>query len=248
MKIAAAQISCVLGDVVANLAKIRDFCGRAKATGAELIVFPEMADTGYALRAIAKNLGLAIISGISERDGSCIYNTQVCLDAAGEIVAKYRKTHLFTPAPIEEGKCFTAGCELMTHPLGSFRFGLSICYDLRFPEIYRTLAVEQNANVFVISSAWPFPRVEHLRLLATARAVENQSYVVLANRIGTDAGVNFCGNSAIIDPAGAVVAAASSEREELLVTDLSLPLLETVRHQMPVFAHRRPELYLPRPR
>ncbi|MDQ3116483.1 MAG: carbon-nitrogen family hydrolase [Verrucomicrobiota bacterium] len=261
MKIAAAQIACNLGDLAANARKMREFAGRAKAAGAELVVFPEMADTGYAmpviraqakpwnegvvpeLQEIARNLSLAIISGVSEKEGDAIYNSQVVIDAAGAIIAKYRKTHLFAPAPIEEDKCFAPGQALVSVALGPLRLGLTICYDLRFPEIYRALAVEQGANAFIISSAWPFPRVEHQRVLATARAIENQSYVVLANRVGKDDGTPFCGSSAIIDPSGVVVAAASAEREELVVAEVSPAVLDEIRARMSVFAHRRPDLY-----
>lgn len=263
MKIASAQIACTLGHVDSNVAKIRDFSARAKAAGAELVVFPEMADTGYSMaviqnaatawttgavreiRNIAKELSIAIICGVSERDGPSIYNAQVCIDATGEIAAKYRKTHLFAPAPIEEHKCFTAGGEFATFAVGALRFGLSICYDLRFPEMYRRLAVEEAVNVFILSSAWPFPRVEHFRILAAARAIENQSYVVVANRVGTDDGVTFCGSSALIDPSGVVVASASADCEELLIADVSEETVRLVRDGMPVFSHRREELYHP---
>jgi predicted amidohydrolase len=261
LKIAVAQIACAVGDVSVNVQKLRNFSARAKQAGAELLVFPEMADTGYsmsairehattwnegavpALRATAKELSLAIISGVSERAGSCIFNAQVVIDRAGEVVAKYRKTHLFTPAPIEEHKCFTCGGELTAFDLQELRLGLSICYDLRFPEIYRALAADRGANVFVISSAWPFPRVEHLRTLATARAIENQSYCILANRVGTDHGTTFCGSSAIIDPYGVIIAAASGDREEPIYGEISLTVVQSVRERMPVFSHRRPELY-----
>jgi len=261
LKTAVAQISCAVGDMAANVRKLRDFSVRAEAAGAELIVFPEMADTGYsmpaiqqhasswregavpALREIAAQLGIAIISGVSEREESLIYNTQIVINAAGEVVAKYRKTHLFTPAPTEEHKCFTGGDELAVVTMGPLRLGLSICYDLRFPELYRSLASDDGVNTFVISSAWPFPRVEHLRTLAMARAIENQSYCVLANRVGTDNRTTFCGASAIIDPYGTVIAAASPDREELIYGDLSLGVLQAVRERMPVLSHRRPELY-----
>lgn len=261
MKIAAAQISCTLGDLSANLRKIHEFTSRAKDEGAELVVFPEMADTGYAMRIIretakpwsegavpklqkiAQTLKITIISGISERADECIYNSQVVIDAGGAIVAKYRKTHLFSPAPIEEDKCCKPGNELASFALGPLRFGLSICYDLRFPEFHRALAVEEKANVLIISSAWPFPRVEHLRILSTARAIENQSYVVLANRVGTDDGVQFCGTSAVIDPLGAVVAAASAEGEEVVLAEIAETTIQSVRRSMTVFAHRRVDLY-----
>jgi omega-amidase len=259
VKIAAAQIACRLGDLSANLRILRDFAEDAKAAGAEWVVFPEMADTGYTmqiiherakpwsegavpeLQRIARTLSITIISGVSEKEDELIYNSQVVIDSTGAIVAKYRKTHLF--APIEEDKYCAPGQELVSLALGPFKVGLTICYDLRFPEIYRALAVDHGVNVFIISSAWPFPRVEHLRVLATARAIENQSYVVLANRVGRDDGAPFCGTSAVIDPYGVVVAAASADRAELIVADLSQEVLENVRERMPVFAHRREDIY-----
>ena len=272
MKVAAAQISCVLGDRAANLGKVRDFAFRAKRAGAELIVFPEMIDTGYSmptikqhaaawkegaapeLQKLAKELGLGIVCGISDRDGESIYNAQVFVDATGKIVAKYRKTHLVTAAPLDERSCFSAGNEFVScksafrtdspgGEIDKFNVGLTICYDLRFPEVCRALAVGHNANVFVTSSAWPFVRIEHLQVLARARAIENQCYLILANRVGTDDGVTFCGSSAIIDPSGAIIAGASADREELLQAEISNDVINSVRTRMAVFAHRRPDLY-----
>ena len=261
MKIAVAQIACTVGNVDANLGKIRVFAEQAREGGAEWVIFPEMADTGYVmsvirekasvwskgavpeLQSIAKEVAVGIMCGVSEREGSAIFNSQVLINANGAVIGKYRKTHLFAPLPVEEHKCFTAGAELVALPMGDLRAGLSICYDLRFPEIYRALALEQRANIFLVSSAWPVARLEHLRTLAAARAIENQTYLVLSNRVGADNGVIFCGNSAIINPAGVFVAAASCEYEELLQADISLSLLETVRARMPVFTHRRPEVY-----
>jgi omega-amidase len=261
MKIAAAQMSCAIGDVPANVRKIRDFAQRAKRDGAEWIVFPEMSDTGYVmavirefaspwdkgavpeLQLLAKELALGIICGVSERDATCIFNSQVVIDDRGQIIAKYRKTHLFAPPPVEEHKCFTAGSDLVTVEMGKLRSGLSICYDLRFPEIYRALALDAGADVFVVSSAWPVVRREHQRALAIARAIENQCFLVLANRVGVDNGAAFCGGSAIIDPGGATLAAASNDGEELVEAEISSSAIAAVRERMPVFAHRRPELY-----
>jgi omega-amidase len=261
MKIAAAQIFCALGDTDANIRKIGDFSARAKEGGAELIVFPEVADTGYAmpviqacarpwsegavpeLQRIAKSLSIAIISGVAERDGASIYNSQVFIDANGRIIGSYRKTHLFTGTPIGEDKCFASGNALRSFPFGGFRLGLSICYDLRFPEVYRTLAIEGEANVFILSSAWPFPRLEHFRTLAAARAIENQSYMIVSNRVGVDDGVRFCGSSAIIDPYGVTVASASTDQEELVQAEISEEAINSVRSKMAVFAQRRPDVY-----
>ncbi|HEY0368573.1 MAG TPA: nitrilase-related carbon-nitrogen hydrolase, partial [Chthoniobacterales bacterium] len=149
--------------------------------------------------------------------------------------------HLFSPA--DEDKCFACGSERTTFAAEAWRIGLSICYDVRFPEFYRALVCQDGADVLINSSAWPFPRVEHLRVLATARAIENQSYFVLANRVGKGDGAVFCGSSAIIDPYGVILAAASADREELLVAEISSEVLTAVRKRTPVFEHRRAELY-----
>jgi omega-amidase len=261
MKIAVAQISCSLGDPDANLLKVRDFCAWAKETDADLIVFPEMIDTGYSMPAIqahaaswnggfvpglqeiAKQLSIAIVSGVSERDGASIYNSQVFVDQQGKIIAKYRKTHLYAVAPVEEQTCFAAGDRFASFAFGNLHLGFSICYDLRFPEMYRKLATEQNVGAFIVSSAWPFPRVEHFRTLAMARAIENQSYVIASNRVGKDDDLWFCGSSAIIDPRGVTVAAASPDREELINADISDELVQSVRRRMQSLGHRRQDLY-----
>ncbi len=107
----------------------------------------------------------------------------------------------------------------------------------------RTLVVKHDANVIVNSSAWPVVRAEHLRILALARAVENQSYFIVANRVGTDDGVTFCGSSVIVDPSGAILAAAPPDREELIQAEISEQAIADVRNRVPVFAHRRGELY-----
>lgn len=261
MKVAAAQIACVLGEVDANLRKIRDFSARAKDEGVELIVFPEASDTGYsmpvirdhakpwtegavpALQKMAKEFAMTIVAGVSERDANAVYNSQVFIDPRGQLVASYRKTHLFVLPPNDESSCYTRGDKFVSVPADGFNFGLSICYDLRFPEVARALALEHGADVLLVSSAWPLPRVAHLRALAIARAIENQSYLVLANRTGIDAGVTCCGTSAIIDPSGAVLASASGDREELLTADISAEAIAEVRNKIPVFSHRRTDLY-----
>src|ERR1700745_371922 len=167
MKVAVAQISCSLGDLEANLLKVRDFSRRAKdEVGAELIVFPEMTATGDSMpvirehasdwangfvpgvQEIAKRISIAIVSGVSERDGSSIHNSQVFIDSQGNIAAKYRKTHLYAVAPVEEQTCFAPGKTFANFALGDLNFGLRICYDLRFPELFRKLVTEQNVNAF----------------------------------------------------------------------------------------------------
>ena len=162
MKVAAAQISCKPGDLNANIAKIRDFASLAK-TAAPNSSFSQKWSTPAtpcrsfggtqlpgnegaipALQKLAKRLSLSIICGVSERDCASIYNSQAFIDANGTVIAKYRKTHLVSAAPIEERDCFTPGNEFSCFNFAGMRLGLSICYDLRFPEMCRTLAVDHR--------------------------------------------------------------------------------------------------------
>ena len=242
--------------------RIRDFASRAKESGAELIVFPEMVDTGYSmpviqkhatswnegavpeLQQMAKSLSLAIICGVSERDGPSIYNSQVFIDAEWESHLEISKD---TPghgrsarrAPVLHGRrrvCQLQDRQVQSRPEHLLRPAVS-------RNVPRTLAVDHHVNVFVISSAWPFPRVEHFRILATARAIENQSYVIAANRVGTDDGVTFCGSSAIIDPLRCAVAAASADREELIKAEISEEVHE--RRSKCRYSHGGPSLLIP---
>ena len=261
MKVAAAQISCALGDFDANIRKIGDFATRAKKGGANFVVFPEMSDTGYSMpviqkhakswkegavgeiQRIAKENSIAVIAGISDREGDSIFNAQVLVDSRGDVVGKYRKTHLVTAAPLDERVCFSPGNEFVACKMGDFNIGLSICYDLRFPEMARTLAVRHGANVIVNSSAWPTIRAEHLRILALARAVENQSYFIIANRVGTDDGVTLCGGSVIVDPSGKILAAAPAGGEQLIQAEILAEVIAEARRRVPAFSHRRGDLY-----
>lgn len=261
MKVAAAQIACALGDFAANTRKIVKFAQRAKKGGADLVVFPEMSDIGYSMpviqkyakpwregavgeiQKIAKENSIAIVAGISDREGDSIFNAQVLVDSCGDVIGKYRKTHLVTAAPLDERVCFSPGKEFVVCKMSDVNIGLSICYDLRFPEMARTLAVKHDANAIVNSSAWPMVRAEHLRILAVARAVENQSYFIIANRVGTDDGVTFCGGSMIIDPSGKILATTAGGGEELIQAEISIEVIADVRQRVPAFAHRRGDLY-----
>jgi len=112
------------------------------------------------------------------------------------------------------------------------KWGFMICYDLRFPETSRQLVIK-GAEVLVICAAWPFPRESHWEVLTTARAIENQCYVIAANRIGTDGSLTFCGSSLIVNPDGIIAASASQDREELIMTDVSREHVTSLRTKLP---------------
>jgi predicted amidohydrolase len=118
-----------------------------------------------------------------------------------------------------------------------------ICYDLRFPELSRSLVL-QGAEVLVLCSAWPFPRLSHWETLIRARAIENQVYFIAANRTGTDDGaISFCGASRIVDPYGVIVTSAAEDREEMISGEISRETILAVRAKMPVLQQRRSDLY-----
>ena len=235
-------------------------------TGADLVILPELwahgafaydrwADTAEsldgptvsALAAAAQDLGATVHAGsIIERapDGR-LYNTAVTLSPAGEIVASYRKLHRFGFGQGEATE-LAAGSELVTIDLAGTRAGIATCYDLRFPELFRAL-LDRGAELFVLSSAWPDKRIRHWRLLARARAVESQCYVLACNAAGEHAGVRLGGNSLVADPWGDILAEADAEPATLSV-EIDPSQVAKTRKSFPVLADRRPAaLFAPPP-
>jgi predicted amidohydrolase len=221
--------------------------------GADLVLLPELWPNGgfaydsweataapldgpvvTALRDAARELGALVHMGsLVERDGTGrLFNTSVLLDSDGEILTIYRKIHLFGFGE-GEPKLMTPGDDVVVHD----GLGLATCYDLRFPEQFRRL-LDAGAEVVLIPAAWPAKRVGHWRLLAQARAVENQSYVVACNTAGKHSGVAMGGGSIVVDPWGSVLAEAGTD-EEVLVADLDLDVVARTRSGFPILADRR---------
>jgi omega-amidase len=260
MKIAIAQIECTVGNVSSNLNKISVFIKKAAEEGCRVVIFPEMADTGYDVSQVARYASswergpieriqkdaiqgsLYVICGLSELVNGRIYNVLAVVGPDGQLMTKYRKTHLAAFSPLHEDKIFTPGNSFETVQIGDMIWGLMICYDLRFPEFSRSLALE-GSEVLVLSSAWPFPRLRHWNTLIAARAIENQVFVAAANYVGKNASVTFCGSSRIVDPFGVTIASASEEREVLIVGEIEKTEVDRVRKTMPVLEHRRNDLY-----
>jgi predicted amidohydrolase len=221
--------------------------------GADLVVLPELWPQGgfsydgweeqaqpldgavvRAMRAAAADLGATVHMGsLVERDeAGRLFNTSVLLGADGAVLATYRKVHLFGFGE-GEPKLMTPGDGPVVHD----GLGLATCYDLRFPEMFRAL-LDRGAEVVLMPAAWPAKRVQHWRLLARARAVENQSYVVACNTAGTHAGVPMGGHSMVVDPWGEPLAEAG-DAEEVLVADLDRDLVRRTRASFPVLMDRR---------
>lgn len=230
--------------------------------GADLVVLPELwAHGGFsyrswqddaealtgptvtALRTAAREARVVLHGGsIIERDpaSGLLYNTAVVVDSDGDLIATYRKLHRFGFSD-GEPRLLSAGEQLATVDLhlggGSVPVGLATCYDLRFPELFRMLTVN-GMQVSVIVAAWPRARVDHWRVLAQARAVENQVFVIACNTAGTHAGVAMGGHSMVVDPHGRVLAEAG-EDEQVLSADLDLGGVDAARANFPVLLDRR---------
>ncbi len=260
MKISTAQISVVPGDVKGNTDIMLTYVGQAKGRGADVIVFPKMADTGYDLPLVVKtaqdwNKGtvpslkkaaaehrINIVAGVSERVSEGVYNTNVIINREGEVIGAYRKTHLCTNNPPLEHHFLQAGNKLEIFGLEDTQCGFMTCYDIRFPEIARTLTIK-GAKILFITSAFSMSRIQHWEILLAARAIENQVFVVACNRIGTDAGMTFCGASTIIDPYGTIVSIGSAIHEGLITGEINLDMINALRSQYKVLEDRRPALY-----
>jgi predicted amidohydrolase len=200
------------------------------------------------MSSVAREAGMWITGGVIEREGEHIFNTTPLFDRSGELVATYRKIHLYDvelagQPPFRESATFTAGEQVVTHDVEGTRVGLSTCYDIRFPELYRALMVA-GAQVFTIPSQFQFQTgVDHWEVLLRARAIENQCFVVAADQWGTygdpSKGRRSYGNSMIVDPWGMVVGRSAEEGDDVLIAELDLAELRRIRETMPVLQHRR---------
>lgn len=183
----------------------------------------------------------SIIERQSDGSDSRLFNTSVVIDPAGRRHAVYRKIHRFGFSD-GEPRLLSPGEASVTKPIvtdqgATALVGLSTCYDLRFPELYRVLT-DWGTEINLIPAAWPLSRIEHWRTLGMARAIENQTYVVQCNLTGADGSVTLGGHSQIVDPSGTVIASADRS-EAVLTATLDLAGLRGLRRSFPVLADRR---------
>lgn len=269
MRVAAVQLNST-DETAANLASADRHVRAAAAEGASLIVLPEKwtamggkdkllagAQTlaGPAIswaRATAAELGVDLIAGsIAERvpGSGRLANTCVHVDPAGEVRALYRKIHMFDVEidgkVYRESELEDPGSEIvLSESAGGVPVGLAICYDLRFPELFRILAL-RGALVIALPSAFTLPTTrEHWEILVRARAIENQAFVVAANQAGRHPdGYESGGRSMIVDPWGRVLASLGEHGEGHVVADVDLEAQERVRRSLPSLANRAPWAY-----
>jgi predicted amidohydrolase len=270
LTLSAIQFTAVDGEKEETFRKVSDLLDIAGDRGSDLVVLPEVwTGLGYSgpdvyketaepvpgpatelLSEKARRYGMYVVGSLYEKGNRGYYNSAPLIDPAGEIVGSYRKTHLFD-APnrtdiqggIKESDKIEAGADLPVFETAIGTLGLSVCSDLRFPEVYRVLGIK-GAQIIVCASAFLSPRYDHWEFFLRARAAENQCFVVASGQYGVEpkSGIGFVGRSMVVDPWGVVLATAPDD-ECCISADIDLSFIETVRQRYPLMEQRRPELY-----
>ena len=259
MKLSCVQMNMAFARPEENFRRAEALVRQAAEGKPGVIILPETWNTGFFPRedlaslcdrdcaqtrmvfgALAKELGVNLVAGsVANARGGRVYNTACVFDRTGSLLCAYDKTHLFTP--MGEQEYFTPGDHLCRFELDGVPCGILICYDIRFPELTRTMALEGMDLLFVVSQ-WPAARNAHLRTLTTARAIENQMFLACCNSCGTAGETIYGGRSVILDPWGKELASAGAQ-EQILTADCDLSVLHGIRTSINVFRDRRPELY-----
>ena len=259
LRVTCLQMNVRLGFPDENFAHAEDLIHAAMAAKPDVLVLPETWNTGFFPRenlpllcdrdgemvksrigALAEQHQVNIVAGsVSNLRNDKVFNTAMVFDRSGACVASYDKTHLFSP--MGEDDYYTPGDHPCRFSLDGIRCGIVICYDIRFPELVRSLALQGLDMLFVVSQ-WPKERIFHLHTLTAARAIENQMFVVCCNSCGTAGETVYGGNSAIMDPWGHTIA-SSGKNELVFGCDCNLNVLTDIRDTIPVFRDRRTNLY-----
>ena len=259
MKVKCIQMDMAFAEPEANFAKAAALIEEAAADCPDVVVLPETWNVGFFpkdnLEALSDKNGektksvfsslaakhkVNIVAGsvANVKDGK-VYNTAYVFNREGECVAEYDKTHLFTPMK-EDGR-FEKGDHLCKFTLDGVSCGIIICYDVRFPELTRTMSITGLDMLFVVSQ-WPAVRIPHLLALTKARAIENQMFVVCCNSCGKAGETVYGGNSSVHDPWGETIAKAG-DAEETITAECDMDIISGIRSNINVFNDRRPELY-----
>ncbi|MBK7632798.1 MAG: hypothetical protein IPJ23_19390 [Ignavibacteriales bacterium] len=250
IKIGLVQYSPVWEDKAESIEKIKTLVNDVSKI--DLLIFPEMSLTGFTMKSdkytedlmgasylffssLAKEKNCAVMYGLIEKGKRKNFNTLVHLNNQGKIISKYRKIHPFSYS--KEHIFYGKGKKITTARVKGFNIGLSICYDLRFPELYRFYAKEK-VHLIVDIANWPDTRIEHWRALLKARAIENQCYVAGINRVGSDPKLHYNGFSSVFDPMGKEIAAFEND-EMIIEAEIDKVYVNEVRKKLPFLSDLR---------
>ena len=244
LTIGLVQYSPVWEDKSESIKKLESLLSSSEASN--LLIFPEMTLTGFTMKSkefaeelegesflffseLAKEKKCAVMYGLIEKGKKKNFNTLVHLNNQGRIISSYRKIHPFSYS--KENIFYGKGKETVITKVKGLKIGLSICYDLRFPELYRFYAKEK-VHLIVDIANWPDTRIEHWRTLLKARAIENQCYVVGVNRVGDDQKLHYNGFSSVFDPMGKEIVAVENE-EKVIPVEFDKFYIDEVRKTLP---------------
>jgi len=244
MKIALIQYNPEWENKEANKKKILSMIKDIE--GVDLFIFPEMTLTGFTMKSkdmsetilgdsyrffssIAKEKSSNIFAGVIERRNNRNYNTLIHIKPDGNLLKLYRKVHPFSYS--DENKYYFGGSKPAITKIKIWNVGLTICYDLRFPELYRKYG-KKRTHLIVNIANWPDTRIEHWRTLLRARAMENQCYIAGVNRVGKDPKLNYIGFSSVFDPMGKEIVAVEND-EKVIVVDIDKNYVNEVREKFP---------------
>ncbi|WP_141604473.1 carbon-nitrogen family hydrolase [Terrilactibacillus laevilacticus] len=261
MKYAIFQMDIVPGEIEKNHKKVIEWMEETvPKEQPDIVMLPEMWTTAYTLqeldkiadvdgeptipflKELSKKYHVHIVGGsIANKKSGKIYNTAVVVNKDGELIYLYDKIHL---VPMLDEPLYLEGGQnkIETFTLDGVKMGIIICYDLRFPELARELALS-GIEVLHVVGEWPTPRIDHWKTLQLARAIENQTYVISSNRVGFYDDTLFGGHSLVIDPWGHIIQEGSSDKEETIIANIDIDMVSEVRSKVPVFSNRRPKLY-----
>ena len=219
---------------------------KGKIPTSSLLLFPEMTLTGFSMNTeklaeeregksfqffseLAKKFSTSIIAGIIEKDENNFFNTLIHINSSGDLISYYRKVHPFSYS--DEDKYYRGGDKPVVTEIDDWKIGLSICYDLRFPELFRFYAKERVDLIINIAN-WPALRIEHWRSLLKARAIENQCYIAGVNRIGNDPNAVYNGFSSVFNPMGKEIISIGDE-EKIITVEIDKEKVKQVREEFP---------------
>lgn len=261
MKVSMYQMKITPGNPLENMKKVRGWIEKEVYNSEpDLIVLPEMWTTSYTLedihhqadnngqkiipflQEIAKSLNIHIVGGsFANKVNGKVYNTTIVINRQGEIVYLYDKVHLVPM--LNEPKYLTGGQKVPeVFELDGVKMGIIICYDLRFPEVIRPLALE-GAEVLFIVAEWPIERINHWKNIQITRAIENQMFVVSCNNVGSHQSDTFGGTSMVVNPWGDTLLKGTTTDEESLTITIDVGETSKAREKVPVFSSRVPDLY-----
>ena len=263
VNVALAQISCKVGDKKHNVNIMKKKVKEAKKRNANLVIFPELSLTGYVNRDLAYELAepipgptirsleeatkrenIYMVLGMPERSEKAravLYNTAVLLGPDG-FIGKYRKMHLPTHSVFEEKRYFRLGYEAQVFETDIGKLGLTICYDMFFPEVSRLLRLKGSQLIICISAS-PAVRRGFFEAFTLARALENTVFLAYVNLVGVENGLQFWGGSRIVSPNGTIIAQAKLDEEDFVVGSVDYTDLERAEVFVPTLRDLRPELF-----